>query len=219
MSDAREVTITVRGEHEERIAPEEAVAQIVVRAESADRRRSIELLSARSSPIGADLTARQAQGSVVGWSSDRIFVWAEERRSPEERHRTTVHHASIGFAAVFREPQALSVWLGDVAERDGVDVTATHWRLTPQTAQRVHADVSARAVQVAVARATAYAAAIGYSKVVPVEIADAGLLASAETAPPIVRAATSGGDPVGAVELRPERLTITAAVDARFVVS
>jgi uncharacterized protein len=214
------VTITVRGEHEERIAPEEAVAHLTVRAEGPERGPVVEALSARSAPVGEDLARREADGSVVRWSSQRVAVWSERPWS-DGRRLAPVHHASVEFAATFTDVPTLSWWLGEVAEHDGVEIGAIEWRLTPATATRVEAAVAARAVEAAVERASAYAAAIGLAEVVPVEIADAGLLAHAEpaaSAPRLMRAAMSTGmDAAGpAVDLRPDDIVVSATVEARF---
>lgn len=219
MSGTSEVTITVRGTHQERIAPEQAVAHVSVRAEGAERGPVVELLSARSAPVGADLTARQAQGSLVQWSSQRIVVWTERPWS-DGRRLAPVHHASIEFTAVFGDALSLSWWLGEVAERDGVEVGAIHWRLTPETARQVERAVAARAVEVAVDRATAYAAAIGRDEVVPVEIADAGLLGGGDAtpAPQMVPAALARDAGAPAFDMRPADITVAATVEARFLV-
>ncbi|MEN2742437.1 SIMPL domain-containing protein [Microbacterium sp. X-17] len=212
-----EVTITVRGEYEERVAPEEAVAHIVVRAEGPERAPVVDLLSSRSAPIGADLTARQAQGALLRWSSQRMFVWSE-RPWADGRRLAPVHHASIELAAVFADAPTLSAWLGEVAERDGIDIGAIEWQLSRETAKQVESAVAARAVEVAVERATAYASAIGCTHVVPLEIADAGLLGNPDgtPAPRMLRAAAMLADGGSALDLRPEDITVTATVEARF---
>jgi uncharacterized protein len=213
-----EVTITVRGEHEERIAPEEAVARIVVKAEGAERGPVVDVLSSRSAPVGAELTARQAQGSLVSWSSQRMYVWSE-RPWADGRQLAPVHHASIELTAVFADAPTLSAWLGEVATHEGVDVGAIEWRLSPETAKRVEGEVAARAVAVAVERATAYASAIGCTHVIPLEIADAGLLSGPDAvapAPRLMRAAMAMDAGAPAFDLRPEDITIAATVEARF---
>ena len=135
-----------------------------------------------------------------------------------------MHYASVEITATFTDFAALSWWISDVAERDGVQVDDVTWRLTPATAKSTEADVAAHAVKVAVDRATAYAAAIGLATLTPLEIADLGLLTDAAPdrlrQPKMMRAMAMGAmDARGgapAVELQPEDIVVTAAVEARF---
>ncbi len=224
MSD---VVITVRGEHETRIAPERAIAHLTIRAEGPERGAVVERMSALTEPVRDDLAARKAAGTVAEWTSQRVSVWSERPWSPEGKRLAPVHYASVDFSATFTDFAVLSWWAGEVADREGVQLGWIDWQLTPETRASIERDVAAGAVAVAVARATAYAGAIGLATVTPLEIADLGLLArqdSPESAPPMRMvvakaqfAADSGGGP--AVQLQPEDLVITAAVEARFAAS
>ena len=218
-----EVTITVRGEHETRVLPEEAVAHLSVRAEGPERGAVIERIAALAAPLREELTTRKDAGGVTDWSSQRVSVWANRPWNNEGKQLALVHYASVEITATFTDFAALSWWISDVAERDGVQVDNVTWRLTPATAKSMEADVAAQAVQVAVDRATAYASAIGLASLTPLEIADLGLLTDASPgpapAPKMMRAVAmgamdSGGAP--AVELQPEDIVVTAAVEARF---
>jgi len=218
MSD---VVITVRGEHEARVSPEEGVVRLSVRAEGPERGGVVERISALAEPLRTDLTARQQQGGVREWSSRRVAVWANRPWNSEGRQLALVHYASVEFMASFTDFAALSWWVTDVAERDGIQVDGIDWQLTRATAKQAEADVAAEAVRVAVDRATAYAQAIGLSAVTPVEIADVGLLSrNDQSAAPMARmmkasfAADAGGAP--AVELQPEDIIVSAAVEGRF---
>ncbi|TDN92568.1 SIMPL domain-containing protein [Microbacterium sp. BK668] len=216
-----EVVITVRGEHEARVAPEEGVVRLSVRAEGPERGRVVERIAALAEPLRTDLAARKEQGSVREWSSQRVAVWANRPWNNEGKQLALVHYASVEFTAAFTDFAALSWWVTDVSERDGIQVDGVDWQLTRATAKQAEADVAAEAVRVAVERATAYAEAISLSTVTPVEIADVGLLNPRDPAPaPMARmmkasfAADSGGGPT--VELQPDDILVTAAVEGRF---
>ena len=156
-----EVTITVRGEHETRVAPEEAVAHLSVRAEGPERGAVVERIAALAAPLRDDLESRKAAGTISEWSSQRVSVWANRPWNNEGKQLALVHYASVEITATFTDFAALSWWVSDVAERDGVQVDSVTWRLTPATAKSTEAEVAAQAVKVAVDRATAYAGAIG----------------------------------------------------------
>ncbi|SFS07488.1 hypothetical protein SAMN04487846_2244 [Microbacterium sp. cf046] len=218
-----EVTITVRGEHETRVAPEEAVAHISLRAEGRERGAVVERIAALAAPLRDDLTARRDAGGLSEWSSQRVSVWANRPWNNEGKQLALVHYASVQFTATFTDFAALSWWISDVAERDGVQVDNVVWQLTPATAKSMEADVAAQAVKVAVDRATAYAGAIGLATLTPLEIADLGLLThapeGAAPAPKMMRAmamSMDAGSAGPAVELQPEDIVVTAAVEARF---
>jgi uncharacterized protein YggE len=219
-----EVTITVRGEHELRVAPEEAVAHLSVRAEGPERGAVVERIAAVAAPLREDLESRKAAGTLTEWSSQRVSVWANRPWNNEGKQLALVHYASVEITATFTDFAALSWWISDVAERDGVQVDRVDWRLTPVSAKAFEADVAAQAVQVAVDRATAYASAIGLRTVTPLEIADLGLLTRAPDqpapAPKMLRAmsmaAMDAGGAGPAVELQPEDIVVTSAVEARF---
>lgn len=217
-----EVTITVRGEHEVRIAPEEAVANLSVRIEGPERADVIERMAAVASPLRDDLSARKDAGGISEWSSQRMSVWASRPWNNEGRQLALVHYASLEVTATFTDFTALSDWIGDVAEREGVQVDGVHWRLTPQTAKAAEAEAATHAVKVAVDRATAYAGALGLAALTPLEIADLGLLTRAPepAAPPprMLRAMSASplNDSAPAVDFQPEDIVVTAAVEARF---
>jgi uncharacterized protein YggE len=222
-----EVVITVRGQHETRIQPEEAVAHLSVRAEGRQRGEVVERMASLAAPLRDDLETRKDAGGVAQWTSQRVSVWANRPWNSEGKQLALVHYASVDFTATFTDFAALSWWVTEVSERDGVQVDGVTWRLTPATAQATEADVAAQAVRVAVERARAYAGAIGLASVEPVEIADLGLLTRAEPATPpapemgmramkasFAMDASGGGAP--AVELQPEEIVVSASVEARF---
>ncbi|MEQ6898969.1 SIMPL domain-containing protein [Microbacterium sp. KR10-403] len=209
-----EVTITVRGEHELRRAPEQAVAHIAVRAEGPDRGLVVERIAALAAPIREELAERKAAGTLVDWSSQRVAVWSDRPWAGEKR-LAVVHHAGVDITATFDDFAALSWWITQVAERDGVEVRYIDWRLTDDTAAALEREAAAHAVQVAVARATAYAVALGLSEVIPAEVADRGLLSPGAPTARALMAATGAMD-AAAVDFRPDDITVSAAVEARF---
>lgn len=225
VGDMSDVVITVRGEHETRIAPERAVAHLTIRAEGPERGAVVERMSALTEPVRDDLAARKTAGTVAEWTSQRVSVWSERPWSNEGRRLAPVHYATVDFSVTFTDFAVLSWWAGDVAEREGVQLGWIEWKLTPETRASVERSVATEAVGVAVARAAAYAGALGLSDVAALEIADLGLLGRPErpemapgprmmVAKASFAADAGGGAP--AVQLQPEDIVISAAVEARF---
>lgn len=220
-----DVVITVRGQHETRLAPERGIVHLSVRAEGRDRGAVVERIAALAGPVRDDLATRTSAGAVVEWSSQRVSVWSERPWAPDGKRQAPVHHASVEFTATFADFAAMSWWVGEIVDRDGVQLGWIDWRLTPETRARVEQEVAAEAVGVAVARATAYAAALGLESVVPVEIADLGLLTAQPNPgtprPEMARAAMLAAAPADApvAQFEPEDITIAAGVEARFTAS
>jgi len=213
-----EIVISVRGEHEARVAPERAVAHISAVVDGPDRGRVVEALAAVAEPVRRELEERRAAGGVLEWSSGRASVWSERPWNAEGRQLDPVHHASVDIDAVFEDFPALSHWLDTVAARDGVRLGHIEWQLRPDTRARVERETAAAAVGAAVQRAEAYASALGHTTVTALEIADAGLLQpSPSAATPLMARAAFAADAGGqAIDVRPADIVVTAAVEARF---
>ena len=221
-----EVIITVRGEHETRVAPEEAVVHLSVRAEGPERGEVVEKISALTAPLRDDLAARKLAGGVSDWSSQRVSLWANRPWNSEGKQLSLVHYASVEVTATFTDIAALSWWMSEVSQRDGVQIDNLVWRLSPDSARLTEGAVASQAVRVAVDRATAYATAIGLGSVTPLEIADLGLLTRGgdvpQAAPPgmlrMAKASFAADSASGApaMEFQPEDIVVSAAVEARF---
>lgn len=215
-----DVIITVRGSAEAHLAPERAVAHVSASVDGPERAAVIERVAAVSAPVRDDLAARKAAGTIDEWTAQRVAVWSERPWNGEGRQLDLVHHASVEITATFSDFAALSDWLNLLATRDALQVGAVDWQLTPETRARTEREVATAAVAVAVDRATAYAAAIGRANVVPLQIADLGLLES-DAQPRMMKASMMAMDAAGApaVDFRPDDITVTAAVEARFTAS
>ncbi|NJI58662.1 MULTISPECIES: SIMPL domain-containing protein [Microbacterium] len=217
-----EVTVTVRGEHEARIAPERATIRVSVRAEGSERTTVVEHVMRLAEPVRGSITERADAGSVVDWTSKRLSVRAERPWNNDGKRLAPVYYASIDFTATFAEASELSIWVSDVSPWDGVEVGWVDWHLTPVTRTQVEREVAAEAVSVAVTRAKAYAGALGLDEVTPLEIADVGLISSGQPMPGAPMMKARGGvafaaDAAPAMEYEPEEIIISATVEARFL--
>ena len=222
MSD---VIITVRGESRSRVLPERAVAHVTASVDGPERGSVVERLAALVEPVRVELAARKAAGTLADWASQRVSVWSDRPWNTEGKQLDLVHHASVELTATFTDVLALSDWLNGIAAIDGLQVGTVDWQLTPETRARVEREVATDAVAVAVERATAYAQAIGRSTVMPVQIADVGLLGDDGPELPsprmFARASAVAMDAAGApaVDFRPDEIVVDAAVEARFSAS
>ncbi|MFF0910327.1 SIMPL domain-containing protein [Microbacterium enclense] len=215
MSD---VVITVRGESERRVTAEQAVVRITVRADGPERGPVVERVQRHAETVQDGLVAHQRSGEVSEWNSGRAAVWSERPWNSDGAQLPLVHHAGVDVSATFVDAAALSWWLGDVAESDEVQVVAVEWGLTPDLRARIEREVAADAVRAAVERAQAYADALGEASIVPIEIADLGLLGGRPEQPQpfAARALAAHADTGPGFSLQPVDVVIATAVEGRF---
>ena len=218
-----EVTVTVRGEHEARIAPERATIRVTVRAEGPERTAVVDDVMRFAETLRDSIVQRADGGSIVEWTSKRLSVRAERPWNNEGKRLAPVYYGNVDFTATFVEASELSIWVSDISPWDGVEVGWVDWHLTSETRTRTEREVAARAVGVAVTRAEAYAGALGLTTVTPLEIADVGLISSTPPAPgaPMLKArggvAFAAADAAPTMEYEPEEIVISATVEARFL--
>ncbi len=122
----------------------------------------------------------------------------------------------------FRDFASLSRWVGShVANTDGFRVSHIEWDLTSKRRKELQRQARTRAVEDAVVKAREYAEALGLGAIRPLALADAGMLGAnlrpeLGGGPAYMRVgAVDGGAPD--VELIPQDIEVSAAVDARFV--
>ena len=216
-----EVIITVRGEHELRVAPERATVQLTVALDGADREEVVTRALAVAEPVRSSIVEREQGGSVEQWTSQRLSVYAERPWSSEGKRLAPIYRASIDFTATFSDISEMSIWVTDISVADGVSIGDVDWHLSSETEREVEREVATQAVAVAVGRARAYAEALGLSDVRPLEIADRGLIS---TEPPMftpVAAAARGMamDSAAGMEFQGEQITVSATVEGRFAAS
>ncbi len=214
-----EVTITVRGENQTRVAPERARVHVSVRSDGADRVKVLDTATRIAEPVRASLIARADATTLVEWSSGRMTIHAERPWNSEGKRLAPVYHASIDFTGTFDDFSELSLWVTEVSGVEGVEIGHVDWHLTPETRATVEQGAAAEAIRVAVRRAEAYAAALGRGNVTPVSIADQGLLHSKTgAAPMMMRAMAESADSAGfgGMSYQPEDIVISATVEAQF---
>jgi uncharacterized protein len=215
-----DTTISVRGEHEQRVAPERATVWLTVRADGPERSEVVAAAGAVATEVGATIVENldQTDGPVVWWASDRISVWTEQPVDERGRRLPPIHRATVSVRARFSDFDVLAGWLEQIAERDEVEVTSLTWELTEGTRTSVTAEVRSRAVRDAVDKATVFAHSIGRSSVTAVALADPGMLGDAvPSGPPPMFARAASAPSGGAFGFVPEDIVVRAEVDARFL--
>jgi uncharacterized protein YggE len=221
-----ETVITVQGEHTRRYAAERARVHAGVHAWGPAREDAFARAVASADAITAltEPLVDEATGAIRSWSKETVRVWSERPWSNDGQQLDPVYHAALDITALFADVDALARWVEHVAVIDEAQVTSLDWELTDETRLAALVDVRREAVADAVAKATSYAGAIGLTTVTPAAIADPGMLgdgsgAGGGPAPVAYRAASmkmaDGAGPQ--LSFRPDEITLTAAIDARFI--
>ncbi len=217
-----EVIITVRGEHELRVAPERATLHLSVALDGPDRADVVERTLAASAPVRDGIASREESGSVTEWTSQRMSVYADRPWNTEGKRLAPVYRASIDFTATFADFSEMSVWVTDLSVAEGITIGYIDWHLTADTEREVEREVAAQAVGVAVSRARAYAEALGLQNVTPLEIADRGLISAGSGPMPkavMMRDMAIEATGAPALEFQGEEITVSATVEGRFSAS
>lgn len=217
--------ITVQGRHSARYPAERATLRFSVNRDGAKREPVFAAAAATAQQLRETVTSLHdaEAGPIVSWSSDSVRVWGDRPWNSEGKQLAMVYHAVINFTAKFSDFDALSRFVESAAATDGVTVGSIDWTLTKERQLTVDDDARVGAVADAVAKATAYAKAVGFTGVTATAIADPGMLGdrgapagSGYELASVSRGFMAKGTGSPTLSLSPEDIEVSAAVDARF---
>jgi len=218
-----ETIITVRGSAEARRPAERATVRVTASADGPQRDQVVSDAASAAERITGLLRADHdaTAGPVVSWSSDRARVWSDRPWSQDGAQLPLVYHAAVAITAEFSDVEALSRFVEAASRTEFVAVGGIAWSLTEATRQEVEAQVRAAAVEAAVVKARQFAATVGLTDLVPLAIADPGLLGDGgqeagvdRGAPMMARMAADHAAP--SFDFTPGELEVSVVVDARF---
>lgn len=220
-----ETIITVRGEHAAAYAPDIATLAINVNYDGDERRKVFDLSNRTAEDLRKRITGmhHESRGPIVSWTSDSVRVWGDRPWNSAGKRLPVIYHSVINFTATFNDFDSLAQFIEAVAEIHGTTIGYLEWELTRENLTAVTNDVRSLAVQDAVAKATAYARAIGLSSVTPTAIADPGMLGNQPSVSgggyglASARGLMVGGSDTPQLTLKPEDIEVSVTVDARFV--
>ena len=216
--------ITVRGTFSTFQAPERATVHATIAFEGPAMEPAYDRVARDLDAVKASVTPLKTgdHGPVTWWSAQQLRTWSNRPWNKDGIQMPLVHHASVGIEVKFRDFASLSRWVGNhVANTDGFRVASIEWALTSKRHKDLQRQARIRAVEDAVVKAQEYAEALGLGTIRPIAIADAGMLGAnlhpeRDVSPASLRmAAPMGGAPE--IELLPEDIEVSSAVDARFV--
>lgn len=215
--------VAVRGEALLEFDPEIARIAVTVSARGTDRRAALE-----------DLTRRNARALelVKGYGGDAVekletgaFSVQPVLTAKGRREQVHAYHGRVRVQAVVADFTVLGELTTALADLELTQVEGPWWSLRPDSP--AHRAARQQAVREAVTRAREYAEALDARLVALVELADLGAENAGQPPfPPapggMARAAFAGDateSAAPALDLEPQRQTVRAQVNARFVMS
>lgn len=218
-----QTTITVQGTFSAFYPAERATVSVNVQHEASTRENAFSATLDAAEAVR--VTIREVEvadsGVISRWSSNTVQVWSERPWTQDGQRGEQQFYAREDFSVTFADFTMLAAWVESVVAIDGVTVASIEWALTPGRKTSATTEVRARAVQDARTKATVYAQALGLGSVRAIAVADPGMLGdqvrgSTSEAPMFARVSSVGDAGESRLALTPEKIEVSATVDARF---
>ncbi|MEU9292942.1 SIMPL domain-containing protein [Streptomyces sp. NPDC048266] len=208
--------VTVRGEGRLEVDPELARIGVTVSARGTDRPTALADLTRRNARV---LDLLKAQGDALGSLETGSLSIAPELGRRGRGERVQSYRGRVRVTAELTDFTALGELVTRLADLELTSVDGPWWALRPDSS--AYAEARRLAVTEAVQRARAYAEALGTSLASLLELSDAGLVGPGMPMAPVFAGAPAAfaAEGVGeapALDLEPQRQTVTAEVVARF---
>lgn len=222
------VTITVTGHAERTVAPNRCVVQLNIEFDGATRAEAADAATTATAALTELVRTLETDEArpLRRWSLDQIQNSRFRPYHPQGKKLPWNYRSTVTGSVTFRDLDAVAAFVDRASAIEGVNVTHLEWKLTRTARAKAVARVRDLAVGDALAKAKGYTRSLGCKRIETVALADPGLLNAGgrpDFGPPVMRAlAASAPLPDAersAIELTPERLRITADVEARFEAS
>ena len=213
------VLIAVHGSASRSVPAERGTVHLALEIEHDERAAAMEQVAELHQRFRQEAEAFVADGAATWWGSDQVWVRPEIRFEGRNEERRTVQIATARVHVRFQDFAALSTWILDAGSVTGVSIQGIDWTVTKPHEAEVEREMRVEGVRDAVARAEAYASAIGGTGVQLRAVWEAGLRpASGSSRGSLWQAQAQMMNEPG-VQLRPDDITIHAEVTADFEVS
>lgn len=226
------VTVTVTGHAEREYRPNRCTVVLRMHADGARHEEAADPVAAAVRTVTELVTAlrEQEDGPVKRWTFDQIRHGRRRPYSRDGKKRPWAYSSSASITVTFKDFRAVAPFVDRVAEVEAVTVAQLRWWITRRAKAKHLAAVRDLAVRDALAKAQGYTQSLGYGTFRAVAIADPGMLGDRPSPThigrPMPRVAMmamasdaapeeAGVEPV----LEPDRITVSADVEARFEAS
>lgn len=211
-------TVAVRGEAVLEVEPELAQIWVAVTGQDPDRGTVVARLNERTAAVRLVLDGFGAAVDKVETSAVHVGPRWKQGRGSE---KIVGYRGTVRLTITLSQFDRLGELLAQLAAVELVEVDGPSWSLRPGSLAPGAARI--RAVRDAVLRAREYAAALGSELGELIELTDAGLSAGGGPHPRMAGAFMAmrkgGGDEEFTFDIEPVAQTVTAQVEARFLIS
>lgn len=208
--------ISVRGSAERRYQAEVAIAHLAIAVQGPERDEVLGRATQAHTLVTEALAELERAGHVATWSADNVRVFAQRLWNPAIESTELTQTARLSVFGEFTDFEVLGRFLESVAGNEDVEVGGIDWNVTPQNRVEYEAEIRHEAVLDAIAKAQAYANAIGAGQVEATHLSDPGMLGSEPPMPRAMMAAMADSRASGGFELVPAEIVVRADVDAHF---
>ncbi|MFG2719500.1 SIMPL domain-containing protein [Streptomyces sp. NPDC048416] len=213
--------LAVHGEAHLEVDPEIAGLTITITTRGPDRRTTLDDLTRRNAYV-IDLI--KSYENAIEKLETGAFTLTPELTRHGRGERVRTHHGAVRITTELNDFTALGELTTRLADLELTRVDGPWWSLRHDSP--AHTEVRRRAVQQAVVRAREYADALGTTLTALVELSDPG----ADNPAPAYGMPAPGGmafrsaapgaaEPAPALDLEPQRQTVRARVNARFIMA
>ncbi|GAA1967100.1 SIMPL domain-containing protein [Catenulispora subtropica] len=210
------IVVSVRGEATLEADPELCEFAVTVTARARDHRDALEQLTQRNKEL-LDQVKAEYGGALEKLETGHFSVYPEWRSRKSDK--IGPYQGSVRVRIVVKDFAVLGEMVTKLADGEGRSVDGPYWSLRRDS--DVYRRARNEAVGEAVRRAHEYAEAVGSTLIELLELADTGMSSSGAPqgrAMYAMAAAPGGSSYAGppALDLEPQRQTVSAAVEARF---
>lgn len=227
----RTVTITVSGSAQRQYSPNRCTVHLGFHADGADRQIAADQVTSAAVTVTDVVTTLvdRPDSPVSRWTLDQVRHNRSRPYHREGKKRPWTYQSSASATVTFKDFSVLGSFIDEVAELEAVTVGHLHWWLTRKVRAKKTAHVRDQAVRDALAKAQGYTQGLGYTEFHAIAIADPGMLGLSTGGRPYAEAPAgvpgmarrmsampAGDEEAPMIELTPDRITVSAQVEARF---
>ncbi|MEV0946515.1 SIMPL domain-containing protein [Rhodococcus sp. NPDC049939] len=219
------IAITVTGHAERSFAPNRCVVHLNIAFDGTTRAEAADASSKSAATLTQLIRSldRTPARPVRRWSLDQIQHTRYRPYHPQGKKLPWNYRSTATGSVTFRDLGSVATFVDQASAIDGVGVGRLEWKLTRKSHAEAVSGVRGLAVHDALTKAEDYGRRLGCTRIEAVALADPGMLNAGQrpdVGQPVVRAlAASAAEQVHEHEglaLKPERLRVTADVEARF---
>ena len=212
--------MTLKGTAKRDYEPEIGELNLTLSAEEPDQRESITQVGRLSSALTNCLDSMESRHQIEHWSMSTPMTWSWQ---VDERPKRRMYRTSMQVAIEFCDFSALSSFVLDGGGEPGCNLLEINWRLRSATEDTEKLSLLRQAVSNAMTKARQIADVTGVGELECLEVTDPHMMNVTGSDdgwhPGVTPRTMMGADvhpPSAVIEVKPERVSLSATIWARF---